>query len=233
MTAKKPGRAAQKKTSPKPDVAQPSSQIELFAGLGTTPPRNPARPGISPPVAPIAEHGTFTRPLAPPTPAQQRAEDLERDPRATPSQLLEAALAARASVTGPVRADETKETTSLGIVDAGRARTEQGNWSPPRTVVTAGETAPSSPQTGRQAERPGRDVGLAAEVAGASAGSLNAEASRDRSERRPPYKPATAAAWREEISERAAIYEYEANHPRGEAERLAMREVGDCPKETR
>lgn len=41
----------------------------------------------------------------------------------------------------PVRL-ATKETTSLWIVDAGRAGTEQANWSAPETVVTAGETAP-------------------------------------------------------------------------------------------
>jgi hypothetical protein len=43
------------------------------------------------------------------------------------------------------------------------------------------------------------------------------------------YTPLTAAAWREEIAERAAIREYEAGQSRDDANRLAMLEVGPCP----
>lgn len=44
-----------------------------------------------------------------------------------------------------------------------------------------------------------------------------------------PYEPQTAAAWREEITERSAIREYDGGFPRDEAMRLAVHEVGPCP----
>lgn len=43
------------------------------------------------------------------------------------------------------------------------------------------------------------------------------------------YRPDSEAAWREELTERAAILEFEAGFSRADADRLALEQVGPWP----